>query len=97
MVAGGGLTVAEALATDASGFLVLQGFYVDDGNGPRLCEALAESFPPQCGGANIELGDLSGIGLGQLQRSGDVTWSDDAVVIVGEIVEGVLVPTPTSL
>jgi len=97
MLAGGGLTVAEALATDASGILAVQGFYVDDDNGPRLCEALAESFPPQCGGANIELGDLSGIDLGQLQNSADVTWSDHVVVILGEIIEGVLVPTPTSL
>jgi hypothetical protein len=97
MLAGGGLTVSEALVTDASGILAVQGFYVDDSNGPRLCEALAESFPPQCGGANVELGDLSGIDIGELQSSGDVTWSDGVVVIVGEIINGVLVPTPTSL
>jgi len=97
MLVGGGLTVAEALATDASGILAVQGFYVDDSSGPRLCEALAESFPPQCGGANVGLGDLSGIDLGELQSNGDVTWSDDAVVVIGELIDGVLVPTPTSL
>ncbi len=97
MLAGGGLTVAEALTTDASGILAVQGFYVDDANGTRLCEALAESFPPQCGGANVDLGDLSGIDLGELQSNGDVTWSDDVVVIIGELIDGVLVPTPTSL
>jgi len=88
MLVGGGLTVAEALATDASGILAVQGW---------LCEALAESFPPQCGGANVGLGDLSGIDLGELQSNGDVTWSDDAVVVIGELIDGVLVPTPTSL
>jgi hypothetical protein len=97
MLVGGGLTVAEALATNASGILAVQGFYVDDSSGPRLCEALAESFPPQCGGANVGLGDLSGIDLGELQSNGDVTWSDDVFVVIGELIDGVLVPTPTSL
>jgi hypothetical protein len=97
MLAGGGLTISEALTTDASGILAVQGFYVDDSNGTRLCEALAESFPPQCGGANVGLGDLSGIDLGELQSNGGVTWSDDVVVVIGELIDGVLVPTPTSL
>jgi len=39
MLVGGGLTVPEALATDATGVIAVQGFYFDDGSGPRLCEA----------------------------------------------------------
>ncbi len=97
MLAGGGLTVAEALATEATGILAVQGFYLDDGTGPRLCETLAESFPPQCGGASLLLGDLTGIDLGLLQSSGSTTWSDQPVVILGELDDGTLNPTPTSI
>lgn len=97
MLADGGLTVPEALETDATGILAVRGFYLDDGTGPRLCETLAESFPPQCGGASLALGDLAGIDLGELQSSGGTTWSDSPVVILGELVDGILVPTPLSI
>ncbi len=51
LVIGGGLTVAEALETDATGVIAVQGFVVRDSSGIRLCDLLAESLPPQCGGA----------------------------------------------
>jgi len=94
---GGGLTVVEALETSASGPLAVQGFYLDDGTGPRLCEALAESFPPQCGGASLSIGDMGDIDLGPLQSNQATTWSDAPVVIVGEVANGILNPTPMSL
>ncbi len=94
---GGGLTIPEALATDTTGVLAVQGFYLDDGTGPRLCEVLAESYPPQCGGASVSLGDVRDIDLGALQSTGNVTWSDDPVVILGELIDGVLVPSSTSI
>ncbi len=97
MLVGGGLTVPEALATDATGVIAVQGFYFDDGSGPRLCEALAESFPPQCGGASLALGELGDFDLGSLQRNQGITWSDDSIVILGELVNGVLTPTATSI
>jgi len=93
----GGLTVAEALATDAVGVIAVQGFYVDTGSGAMLCEALAESFPPQCGGASIPLADLSSVDPDGIQTNQGTSWSDDLVFVVGEIVDGVLVPTPMSL
>lgn len=97
VLVGGGLTVAEALATDATGVIAVAGFYFDDGSGPRLCEALAESFPPQCGGASLALGNVDNVDLGGLQSSQGTTWSDDSVVILGELANGVLTPTPTSI
>lgn len=96
-VDGGGLTVAEALETDAIGIVMVTGFYVDSGSGPVLCEALAESYPPQCGGASIPLGDLSPVDPDGIQTVQGTSWSDDPVFVVGEIVDGTLVPTPTSL
>lgn len=97
MPVGGGLTVSEALATDATGPLSVTGFYVDSGSGPMLCEALAESFPPQCGGASLPLADLSAVDPESIQSEQGTSWSDDRVFVLGELVDGVLVPTPMSL
>ena len=89
-VVDGGLTVSEALATDATGILAVGGFLVDDGTTARLCEALAESFPPQCGGASIELASYTTIDPDSLKTEQGVTWTDDHTVVFGEIVDGVL-------
>jgi hypothetical protein len=97
VLVGGGLTVPEALATDAGGFIAVQGFYFDDGAGPRLCESLAESLPPLCGGAHLLLGDMGELDLGAVQSSQGTTWTDDLIVIYGELADGVLTPTPTSI
>ena len=52
----GGLTVSQALETDATGILAVQGFYFSTSEGTWLCELLAESFPPQCGEPRLRLG-----------------------------------------
>jgi hypothetical protein len=92
----GGLTVSEALGTDAGGPIAVSGFVVEDAAGLRLCEALAESYPPQCGGAALPLADTSTIDPDELQSAQGVTWTDYPVTVLGEIVDGVLVPTPLS-
>lgn len=92
----GGLTIPEAFETDATGILAVQGFFFDDGTGPRLCELLAESFPPQCGGAELPLADTD-FALEGLQTEGSVTWSDAYVVVLGELLDGTLHPSQTSI
>ncbi len=92
---GGGLTVSEALATDATGVLAVKGFLIADATGVHLCEALAESVPPQCGGASVEVSGLTA--LDELTTSeGDTRWSDSEVVVFGEIADGVLVIDATA-
>ena len=88
-VVDGGLTVSAALTTDATGILAVGGFLVDDGTTARLCEALAESLPPQCGGASIELVSYSTIDPDSLKTDQGVTWTDEHTVMFGEIVDGV--------
>ena len=97
MLVGAGLTLDQALTTDAVGPIAVRGYFLQDIRGARLCEVLAESYPPQCGGANVALGDLSGIDLGLVQTNQDVSWTDDYVTILGEMVDGVFVPTPMSI
>lgn len=91
---GRGMAISEVLATDIDGGFAIEGFYVDDGSGPLLCEALAESFPPQCGGASIGVDNSAGVELDGLQTEGAVTWTDQPAVLIGEVVDGVFVVSP---
>lgn len=90
-VVAGGLTVTDALETDETGVIAVSGFIVADAAGVRLCEALAESFPPQCGGPSILLEGLEQIDPDELSTEGDVSWTDYAVTVFGELIDGTLV------
>lgn len=83
------LSVAEALTS--SGRVAVTGFLVDTGGEAKLCEALAESFPPQCGEAGIPITGYDQIDPDDLQTEGAVTWTDEATTIRGELVDGTLV------
>jgi hypothetical protein len=53
---GEAVPVEEALAAPEGERLRVRGVLFTDGAGPwRLCAALAESFPPQCGGPAADL------------------------------------------
>lgn len=91
----GGLSVGEALTTDATGIIAVQGFLFDDGNGARLCEALAESFPPQCGGASIPITGYEEVIDVPLVSNQNVTWTDLPITVFGEIIDETLVVDPT--
>lgn len=97
MVAGDGLTVSEALTGDAEGVIAVSGFLFDDGSGPVLCEVLAESFPPQCGGASVPVeGYEEAVDVPLVSEQG-VTWTDQPLTLFGEIVDGTFVIDPTVL
>lgn len=87
----GSLPVADALAAGVDGPFLMSGYYLVDGTGARLCEALAESFPPQCGGASIALDETGTAVEASTTTEGDVTWSDAPVPVEGEIVDDVFV------
>lgn len=91
VVVDGGLTIPEAMATDAEGTIAVQGFLVAEGGDPRLCEVLAESIPPQCGGAHLELRvpdgnvvELLSVDHG-LRNAEGATWSDQSITLLGEL------------
>ncbi len=95
MPAGGGITVSEALQRSAVGAITVQGFLFDDGSGPLLCEVLAESFPPQCGGASIPISGYESAISVPLVSEQNVTWSDQSVSVSGDFVDGVFVVDST--
>jgi hypothetical protein len=87
----GGLSVPEALTTEATGVIAVQGFLFDDGTGARLCEALAESYPPQCGAASIPVTGYEDAITIPLSNAQGVNWSDQPVTLFGEVLDGTLV------
>jgi hypothetical protein len=93
---GGGRSVGEATSSDIDGPFAIRAFYLQDAGGAWLCDALAESFPPQCGGDRVAFDNSAGVDLGPLQQEQATTWSDDVVVVVGEMVDGVFVATSMS-
>jgi hypothetical protein len=98
MTVDGGLSVSEALATDATGPLAVQGHLFDDGSGLVLCESLAGGGEAYlCDGASVP---LEGLPLdeyeGSLIHQGGVSYTDGTITVVGEIVDGVLIVDPLS-
>jgi hypothetical protein len=87
----GSVSVADAAANQIDGPFILSGVYFSDSAGTRLCELIAESFPPQCGGATVNIDNSAGVDLGPLTTEGDVTWSDGPINVEGQFVDGVFV------
>lgn len=75
------IEISEVLAGSAGEVSVI-GYVVIDGAGARLCEVLAESFPPQCGGASITIAnpDLLTVALEQEQAT---QWTNERVRLDG--------------
>ena len=93
LVVGGGLTVAEALATDATGPLAVGAFYFSNGSEVWLCDSLAESYPPQCAETRIAFDGETAIDPDDLVTANGITWSAQPVTVIGSIVDGVFVAT----
>ena len=93
-------TAAESVnipdALETKGEVVVTGylFVLDDGR-VVLAEMIAESFPPQPGGATIivEGLDLADLALEQAPEDSELAttqWSDEPITLTGSMVSGVL-------
>ena len=81
-----GMSVAEALGHRATDDLVTVSgaLFVDPDGTVRLCDAIAESFPPQCGGERIVVQGLDLDAIANLQTEGDVSWAE-GVTLFGSV------------
>ena len=81
-----GMTVAEALGHRATDDLVLVtgSLFIDPDGTARLCDAIAESFPPQCGGERIVVQGLDPSGVANLQEENGVRWAE-GVTLFGSV------------
>ncbi len=93
-IPGGGLTVEEAIASDLDGPLMVKGALVVERDQVRLCGALAESYPPQCGGPWLR---VVGIDLAEfdLESASGVSWNEN-VSLLGTVDDGVIRVSETS-
>jgi hypothetical protein len=70
------LSVAEALDRRPPGTIAVRGYVLVDPDGTaRLCEGLAGSYPPQCGGARLRVDGLAPDTLHGRSESGGVVWT----------------------
>ena len=84
-VVGPGLTITEALAYEGTEPVAVGGFVVTTADGTHLCELLAESFPPQCGGERLTVINPDTLTNFVLIEEGGTQWSPDPVVVLGHI------------
>lgn len=89
--ADGSVPVGEAVSAQIQGPFLMSGYLLIDGGGARLCEALAESFPPQCGGTSVLLMPAEAPAGATTTTEGDVTWTEQPLLVEGEIVDRVFV------
>jgi len=82
---GPGITVGVALISNLTGPLLVNGqLHVENGR-VRLCEVLAESFPPRCAGKYLVVEGLDLMTIGGLITEGSVTWSGQTVQVLGTV------------
>jgi len=81
-----GLSVADVLGHQATDDLVsvAGALFVDADGGGLLCDAIAESFPPQCGGARIAVEGLDLSTIEGLQEENGVRWAE-SIVLIGSV------------
>jgi hypothetical protein len=100
-IPGGGLSIQEAIDSTLDGPLMVKGFIVADGQrSVQLCSALAESYPPQCGGPSLEvIGlDLAAVaGLVRDEANPDRAWTETQVSVLGDVDDGSITLSDTSI
>lgn len=73
-------TVGEALETEDPNPLHVSGLLLNDGSGWRLCDAVLESMPPQCGDPALGVVGVDEAEFGFEEAAG-VRWYEDATVV----------------
>ncbi|MEE9247805.1 MAG: hypothetical protein V3U79_03815 [Dehalococcoidia bacterium] len=93
---GPGISIGEALTSNLTGALLINGLLHAQNGQVRLCENLAESFPPQCAGRFLVVEGLDLTTMDGLTSEGSVTWSDQPVQVLGTVEGDVLTVAGTS-
>jgi hypothetical protein len=82
------LTVGQAVAVADGTEVQVRGVLIEDGGTLFVAEALAESYPPQPGGATIEVDGFDITTLDGLESAGPVRWLDRPTTLTGVMVGG---------
>jgi hypothetical protein len=84
------ITVKQALGANPGEPVRVRGALIVSGGTTRLCYAILESYPPQCGGPSLVVRGLDLGTVGDLTSANGVTWSDREVRLRGTLAEGTL-------
>ncbi len=84
------ITVKQALGANPSEPVRVRGALIVSGGTARLCYAILESYPPQCGGPSLVVRGLDLDTVGELTSANGVTWSDREVKLRGTVNDGTL-------
>lgn len=79
------VSVQQARDHIGSDPIVVNAFYLDDGESARLCEVSLESYPLQCGGASLTVTNPDLMSDYPLVEEGDIQWSEGFVVVEGTV------------
>ncbi len=82
---GPGISVDDALTSNLTGPLLINGHLHVQHDQARLCEALAGSSPPRCEGKFLVVVGLDLTTIGGLTSEASVTWSDQRVGVLGTV------------
>ncbi len=83
------LTGEEVLRAD-DGRLTVRGTLFADARDVRLCSAILESHPPQCGEPSLRVRGLDLVGVSNMEQAKGVGWTAREVTMSGELADGVL-------
>jgi hypothetical protein len=87
---GGAITVQQALASRPGQPLLVQGALIASAGTVRLCSAVLESYPPQCGQPSLVVQGLDLNTIPALTTANGVTWSDHEIKLRGTVDDGML-------
>ncbi len=90
LVVDGGIGISEAISYEGTQVVAVRGFFVSVRGQSRLCELLAESYPPQCAGVSVVITNPDALPGGDLRQEGDTRWSEGYVTVLGNIDGGEL-------
>lgn len=90
------LSITDALSYEGSEPVAVAGFVVRTSESSRFCDALAESYPPQCAGESIDIINPEVTDAIPLIEEGNVQWSPDRVTVIGIITSEGITIDPTS-
>lgn len=94
---GPGISIDEALASDSTEPLLINGWLVSSPQGEvRFCSALGESNPPTCAGSSLVVSGLEPADIGALAEAQGVRWSKESIQLLGSIENGRLIVSTTS-
>jgi hypothetical protein len=87
IAAGPGISIDEAIGFESNEPLLVNGNIWADGDKVYFCDAVAESYPPQCAGVRLEVVGVKLAEVDGLQRVGEIAWTE-RTQLLGVVADG---------